>query len=422
MTIGLRATAGLVVVLAVGAAACNDVTSGAGPTTSTAVADDGVEEATTRRYVEARGRTDVPVSGVVDVPLPAPRAAAAPVGQRPSLALGPLIETAPPSALADPPGPGPVLVATVEGQVLAVDLPSGPLEVAMDLRDRVQVGGEQGLIGMAVDPDGERIYVNYTDDRDDTVVRSWALDADGMPVDADGDGILHLVIGQPFDTHNGGNLVFGPDGVLWIGTGDGGGSGDPGGVAQDDRSLLGKILRVLPDPDGGVRTVSSNPDWDRPEIWAIGLRNPWRWSFDRETHRLWVADVGESDLEEVSVVPADDPRTNFGWDHVEGTRPFDGEPSDDFVEPSITYGRDDGCAVTGGYVYRGTANPGLYGWYVFSDFCGRWVRAVPADDPGADPMELISPVSSVVSFGELENGELVVLTAAGIQPLVAAPA
>lgn len=357
----------------------------------------------------------------VDLPLPAPRAPEEPVGDAPALALGPLIETTPASALADPVGPGPVLVSTLRGEVLAVDLDAGTTEVVMDLSARISSGGEQGLLGMAIDPDGDRLYLDYTALDDDTEIRSWPLDDDGMPI-ADGDGVLHLEIEQPTDTHNGGHLVFGPDGALWIATGDGGGVGDPDDLARDERSLLGKVLRVVPDPDGGIRTVGTNPDWQRPEIWGIGLRNPWRWSFDRHTNRMWVADVGQWVLEEVSVVDPDEDRPDFGWSEVEGTLPFEGgERSDAFIEPALTYGRDDGCAVTGGYVYRGSENPGLHGWYLFGDFCQAWIRAVPSDDPGAEPVELIDRISSVTSFGELEDGELVALTVAGIHRLLPRP-
>ena len=370
------------------------------------------------RYAEAEVRTFLPVAGTADVPLPRPQVPPRPTGSEPALALGPLIETAPPAALADPPGPGRVLVATVEGEVLAVDLVAQTTEVVMDLRDRIALGGEQGLLGLAVDPRGDRLYLDYTAVDGDTEIRSWELDDEGLPVD-DGEGVLHLRLGQPYETHNAGNLVFGPDGALWIATGDGGGFGDPGDVAQDDGSLLGKVLRVVPDPAGGIRTLPSNPDWSRPEIWGIGLRNPWRWSFDRATHRLWIADVGQNVVEEVSVASPDERAADFGWDDLEGLRPFEGERADASIDPVITYGRDDGCSVTGGYVYRGEQNPGLHGWYLFADFCGGWVRAVPADDPSREPVEVISAISSVVSFGELEDGELVALTAAGIHRLVA---
>ena len=358
----------------------------------------------------------------VDLALPTTREPSAPVGDAPALELGPLIETAPVSALADPPGPGPVLVTTLEGQVLAVDLDRGTTDVVLDLRDRITWGGEQGLLGIAIDPAGDRMYLDYTRTDDDTEIRSWPLDDEGMPVVAGDDAdVLHLEIEQPEDTHNGGHLVFGPDGALWIGTGDGGGVGDPDGNAQDDGSLLGKILRVVPDPSGGVRTISSNPGWERNEIWAIGLRNPWRWSFDRDTNRLWVADVGQWVMEEVSVVDPDVRRPDFGWNLVEGTLPFEGEPSADQIEPMITYGRDDGCSVTGGYVYRGDRIPGLHGWYLFSDFCRGWIRAVPSDDPRTEPVELVSESGNVTSFGELEDGELVLLTVDGIHTLLPSP-
>lgn len=372
--------------------------------------------------VSACGGDSSSATPPVDLALPTTRSPSSPVGDAPALAVGPRIETAPVSALADPPGPGPVLVTTLRGEVLAVDLDRGTTEVVLDLRDRIASGGEQGLLGIAIDPGGARMYLDYTATDHHTEIRSWPLDGEGLPVtDGDGADVLHLGIEQPGDTHNGGNLVFGPDGALWIATGDGGGVGDPDGNAQDDSSLLGKMLRVLPDPTGGIRTIDSNPGWERDEIWAIGLRNPWRWSFDRDTNRLWVADVGQRLMEEVSVVDPDERRPDFGWNRVEGTLPFAGEPSAEHVEPVITYGRDDGCAVTGGYVYRGSRIPGLHGWYLFSDFCGGWIRAVPSDDPRAEPVELASGIGRVTSFGELEDGELVVLTAAGIHALLPPP-
>ena len=150
----------------------------------------------------------------------------------------------------------------------------------LDVSEQISTGGERGLLGLAVDPAGDRLYLDFTDRRGDTEIRSWGLGPDGLPIA--GDGVLHLEIGQPFENHNGGNLVFGPDGALWIGTGDGGGAGDRGEVAQDDGSLLGKMLRVVPDPAGGVLAPATNPEWERPEIWGIGLRNPWRYSFDRD--------------------------------------------------------------------------------------------------------------------------------------------
>ena len=350
--------------------------------------------------------------------LPLPRVVRAPraTGSAPSLALGPRLAIDGPSALADPPGAGPVLVTTLAGQVHAVDLSARTSRVVLDIRDRITSGGEQGLLGIAIDQARDRMYLDMTNRDGDTEVRSWALGADGLPVP--GDGVLHLEIGQPFANHNGGNLVFGPDGALWIGTGDGGSGGDPMQVAQDPDALLGKMLRIVPNPDGGLVAPATNPRWGaRPEVWGIGLRNPWRYSFDRATNRLWIADVGQNAVEEVSVIDPDAPKPNFGWDTVEGANDFEGSPSPDFTMPVVTYDHDHGCSITGGYVYRGDANPGLYGWYLYSDYCTGFVQAVPADDPTRDPVSLLTGVGSVISFGELDDGELVVMTTDGIRRL-----
>ena len=307
------------------------------------------------------------------------------------------------------------------GEVHAVDLDAGTSDLVLDLTDLVSTGFEQGLLGIAVDPAGERLYVDYTDTAGDTDIRSWPL-VDGAPEGGPNDGVLHLELGQPFPNHNGGNLVFGPDGLLWIGTGDGGSAGDPEENAQDPSTLLGKMLRVAPDPEGGVSAPASNPDFGgRPEIWAIGLRNPWRYSFDRETGDLWVADVGQNAVEEVSTVAVDADLPNFGWDDVEGDQDFEGTSQPGFIDPVVTYANpDDGCSITGGYVYRGTAVEALRGWYVFGDFCGGWIRAVPAGDPTSDPVELLGDAGGALSFAELEDGELLFLTLDGIDRIVGA--
>lgn len=351
-------------------------------------------------------------------PLPTVSAAPRPTGTDPGLRLGDLLELEAPSAVADPPGQGPVLVTTLGGRVHSVDLAAGTSRVVLDVADRISTGGERGLLGIAIDAAAERMYLDMTNDQGDTEVRSWPLDADGLP--EPGDGVLHLEIGQPFANHNGGHLVFGPDGALWIGTGDGGGAADPGEVAQDPSSLLGKMLRVVPDPAGGVIAPTTNPAWGpRPEVWGIGLRNPWRYSFDRATNRLWIADVGQNTIEEVTVVDATEPKPNFGWDTVEGANDYEGSPSPEFTPPAVTYGHDRGCSITGGYVYRGEANPGLYGWYLYSDYCTGFIEAVPADDPTRDPVELAADLGGVIAFGELDDGELLLLTTEGIRPVTA---
>jgi glucose/arabinose dehydrogenase len=363
-------------------------------------------------YSQAADRTSVPAPSGPDLSLPAPRRADQPTGDDPDLSLGAPIALPGASALADAAGPGPVLVTTLDGRVHSVDLDARQTDVVLDISDDVSTGGERGLLGIAIDPEGERMYLDYTDPRGDTEIRSWVLGSDGLP--KPGEGLLHLEIGQPFENHNGGNLVFGPDGALWIGTGDGGGAGDRGEVAQDDSSLLGKMLRVIPDVDGGVQAPTSNGDWERPEIWAIGLRNPWRYSFDRGTDRLWIADVGQNTIEEVDVVDGDAAQPNFGWDTVEGANDYEGKPLPEFTKPVVTYDHDSGCSITGGYVYRGEAIPGLYGWYLYGDYCTGFVAAVPSDEPTTTPTTLAQRVGEVVSFGQLDDGELVLLTADGL--------
>lgn len=365
-----------------------------------------------------RSSAEAPVSDCC--PLPVVESAPRPSAPEPSIELGPILELALPVAAVDPPGGGPILVASLDGLVHAVDLNSGASEVALDLSDEVTMGVEQGLLGMA--SDGDRLYLSYSGDGGDNVVRSWPM-RQGRPVGGPADGVLHLEIGQPFDTHNGGHLAFGPDGVLWVGTGDGGAREDPGEVGQDPDALLAKMLRVVPVPAGGYEVASGNPEWrGRAEVWAIGLRNPWRYSFDRHTNRLWIADVGQNDVEEVSVVDPRAPLPNFGWDEVEGDLPHEGTDDPSFIDPVVTYGHDEdgGCAVIGGYVYRGDVIASLYGWYLYSDLCSGWIRAVPADDPTRRPVELMPSGSGhqVTSFAELEDGELLLLSAGGINRIL----
>lgn len=343
-------------------------------------------------------------------------AAPRPPGTAPTIALELVSELTNVTALADPPGPGPVFVTEQDGRLLELDLVTGETTPVMDLGDRISSGGERGLLGAAVDPAGERIYLHFTKRGGDVEIRSWPIDA------LSGEGTLHLAIGQPFENHNGGHLAFGPDGALWIGTGDGGGAGDRGNAAQSDDTLLGKMLRVVPDVDGGVKAPATNDTGDafggRSEIWGIGLRNPWRYSFDRDTGELWIGDVGQNAIEEISRVAPDAVDANFGWNVVEGDNDYSGEPDPAFVAPVITYEHSDGCSVAGGYVYRGSAVPELYGWYVFGDFCGGWVDAVPTDDAEAAPVRLLADVGTVRAFAEDEAGELYVLTDRGVERIV----
>lgn len=382
-------------------------------------------------------RTSPPSGGAVPAPAStAPATTGDPAAGRttrttppPPLRLQPVASLERPTSVADPRGPGPVLVSTQGGDIVAVDLATGTSSVLADLSSRITSGGERGLLSIALDPAGTRLYADYTDQRGDTAIVSWPFRSTPAPrLDLAGESV-HLRIGQPFANHNGGNLVFGPDGALWIGTGDGGGAGDPNGNAQRTTTLLGKMLRVVPRPGGGVDGVAGNAyakDGGRPEIWAIGLRNPWRYSFDRATAKLWIADVGQQSIEEISVV---DPKevdragagANFGWNLLEGDNRYKGGARRGLTAPVHTYDHDGGaCSVTGGFVYRGRAVTGLQGWYLFADYCAGWIRAIDAGDPEGRSHELISDAGSPLSFGELEDGELVVCTTEGLARLVRA--
>jgi glucose/arabinose dehydrogenase len=293
----------------------------------------------------------------------------------------------------------------------------------LDVTTEVVSGGEQGLLSIAFHPEYREnglLYVDYTDLSGDTrVVEYRALD-DRTGVDPASRRVL-LAIDQPYSNHNGGNLAFGPDGYLYIGLGDGGSAGDPEGRAQSLSTLLGKMLRIDPRPDGGepYGIPPDNPfvgrDEALPEIWAYGLRNPWRYSFDRETGDLWIGDVGQGSREEIDFARAGSHGgENYAWDLLEGTLRFEGDAPPDDVPPVFEYPTADGCAVTGGYVYRGQDIPELIGAYVFADFCAGRLEAFRLENGEArDHDELGPEVANVASFGEDAEGELYVLSLSG---------
>jgi glucose/arabinose dehydrogenase len=262
---------------------------------------------------------------------------------------------------------------------------------------------EQGLLGLAFEPDFAetgRFYIGYTANTgqgagDNTIARLSVLENDPDQADLSSLEVL-IAIADPFGNHNGGQVSFGPDGFLYAGTGDGGGGGDPENNAQNPQTLLGNILRIDVSGETGYEIPDDNPFADgvegRPEIWAWGLRNPWRFSFDRETDDLWIADVGQNWIEEINLLPAGSPGgANFGWPVMEGTTCFREQDcsAEGFVLPVAEYTHEEGCSVTGGYVYRGKEIPELDGVYLFGDFCfgsvwglgqdasGEWVRSLP---------------------------------------------
>jgi glucose/arabinose dehydrogenase len=279
-------------------------------------------------------------------------------------------------------------------------------------------GGEQGLLSVAFPPGYEGkgyFYVDYTDTDGDTVVARYHLTGDPDLANPDSEEII-LTQTQPFGNHNGGQLAFGPDGYLYIGMGDGGGGGDPQGNAQDPTSLLGKLLRI--DVESGATPYSippSNPYTEtagyEDEIWALGLRNPWRFSFDRLTGDLYIGDVGQNDYEEIDFQPASSAGgENYGWNIMEGMRCYSSATCDQtgLTLPVVAYDHSVGCSVTGGIVYRGRGNPSMEGIYFYGDYCSGRIWGLFREGGAWRESLLADTDVTITSFGEDEAGNLYV--------------
>jgi glucose/arabinose dehydrogenase len=293
----------------------------------------------------------------------------------------------------------------------------------LDISAKVSTGGEQGLLGLAFDPQyasNGRFVVHYTDVAGDTQVSWFRVSPD--PNVADPASELSIMSAdQPFANHNGGQVLFGLDGYLYVMLGDGGASGDPGNRAQSLADLLGSILRIQPLEAGGYSVPADNPFAGTPdalpEIWSYGLRNPWRVEFDPATGDLYIADVGERQWEEVSVSPAAAGAgrgANFGWRIMEGPECFATSPCDQtgLELPVVSYGHDKGCSITGGLVYRGSAIPALQGHYFYSDYCSGLVRGFRLEDGAAVDQyswPTLEPGVGILSFGRDAAGELYIL-------------
>jgi glucose/arabinose dehydrogenase len=297
----------------------------------------------------------------------------------------------------------------------------------LDVAGLIVTGGERGLLGMAFDPNyagNGRFYIYYTNTAGDIVIARYGVSSNPDIANAGAQAILKTIAHPTNQNHNGGMLAFGPDGCLYAGIGDGGGSGDPNGNAQNTNSLLGKILRL--DPETGSACGTDNPfangTGGAPEVWSFGLRNPWRFSFDRSTGVLYIGDVGQDQREEVDAVvgPNAGQGVNFGWNIMEGFACFNppsGCNSSGLTPPILDYSHDAGaCSVTGGYVYRGTLNPAVNGSYFYADYCAGFVRSFQLQ--GGQPSSqntwpLLSPGGQITSFGEDARGELYILTQTG---------
>ncbi len=409
-----------------------DSTSGAAPssTTSTTVA--------TTTTVLGMGRSEVPKpssttssASTTTVPTaataPPDTAAADAPGSRPPSPPAPPQPTGPvpvdqvrvtltriarldrPIAAATRAGTGDLYVAERAGRVVrvAADGRATPIVNLSSL-----VGGtnsERGLLGLTFSADGARLYVSYTN-----TAGSSVLDEIGMNGDRTGARRNVLTVEQPFGNHNGGDVHLGPDGFVWWSLGDGGSAGDPAGNGQNVDTLLGSLVRIDPRAAVPYAVPGDNPfvgRAGRDEIWIWGLRNPWRFSFDRSTGDLWIGDVGQNRWEEIDRLPAPGRGrgANLGWSAREGTHTFDGPVPAGHVGPIHEYSHDRGCSVTGGYVYRGARIPGLSGVYVYGDYCTAQLWGLRTDgDRGS--LDVSVPPGTLVSFAEDAAGELYVLS------------
>lgn len=316
---------------------------------------------------------------------------------------------------------GELWLAERSGTISVLDPTTGELgDTVVDISAETAAGGERGLLGLAVD--SENLYINFTDLDGDTNIDAFVLDDSGRP----GERHHLLSIEQPFGNHNGGGLAIGPDGHLYIGVGDGGAANDPLEAGQDPTQILGSILRIdaTPGADEPYEIPADNPYADgvdgRPEIFAIGARNPWRFSFDPITDDLWVADVGQNEWEEVDLMLGANGwglGANLGWNLREGTHEFTGDRPADNVDPVFEYPHADstpsGCSISGGQVYRGLAIPELVGAYVFGDYCESSIWAIAIVDGSVEFRDLGVGISDLVGITADADGELLALSLGG---------
>jgi glucose/arabinose dehydrogenase len=434
-----------------------------------AACGDSEEQAGTPEASPARTATPTPAtapaatasaSPIAPTPTPTPAAtpaataSASPVAPTPTPTPTPAPTTTTPAATVEAPtSPGPVslvpalggrefarpvelgaypggrfFVAEQDGEVLLLDADGVEQGVLLDLRSKVRrAGDEEGLLSVALDPTFEAsgqlwVYYSVAGGQRRTRLARFTVDPPGSDSVAPDSELVVLEVEQPFSNHNGGAIRFGPDGMLYLGFGDGGGRGDPLGNGQDPATLLGSVIRI------DVRVASEaqpyavppdNPTFDgidatlnaRPETWAFGFRNPWRMAFDPVTGALWLADVGQNAIEEIDIVEA---RGNYGWNRLEGNACYqlreDCEPPG-HIHPVATYTHAEGCSVSGGFVYRGEGVPSLYGSYVYGDFCSGRIWALPVD-LSSGPAVIAESGRRIAGFGQW-GGELYVLAFEG---------
>jgi glucose/arabinose dehydrogenase len=328
-------------------------------------------------------------------------------------------------------GSGRLFVLEQRGRIQVIQEGNLLPQLFLDISDRVgSSGNEQGLLGIAFHPDypaNGYFYVNYTDLQGDTVIARFTVSPDNPNQALPGSEYQLIWVDQPFANHNGGEVVFGPDGYLYLGLGDGGSQGDPQENGQSRDALLGKILRIDVDSGTPYAIPPSNPyarGGGRSEIFAEGLRNPWRFSFDSLTGDLYIGDVGQNAWEEIDHLPAADVAQddrpaafNFGWNLFEGTHAYlpDAPAGIETIFPIAEYSHEFGCSVTGGFVYRGSRLPALVGIYFFGDYCSGTVWGLWPDLGGGWQQKvLFETQGQITSFGQDEDGEILLVDRAGI--------
>ncbi len=431
---GVRRPFAAAVLVALSLGACSSPTGSPGPSSSASVAGSASPTGSVGSPGTSQGASPSTAASPTAVPTAIPTATPAltpvptPSVSGPDLAVQLIV-----SGLSSPigvthagDGTDRLFVVQRAGQVRVIDA-AGNLRSApfVDISDRVLSGGEQGLLGLAFHPNfaaNGRLFVDYTRVGDGAeVVSELTAAGDHNTANPASERVL-LVVPDPYSNHNGGQLAFGPNGFLYIAMGDGGSGGDPQGNGQDRQALLGKILRI--DVDGthaaGKEYAIPNsnpyapggvaPGAGLPEIWAYGLRNPWRFSFDRANGDLYIGDVGQNAWEEVDRQPAGSGGgENYGWNAFEGRHCFASCSGVSYVPPIVEYSHSAGCSVTGGYVYRGSGQPALKGFYVFGDYCSGTIYTLPAGAGNKTLHAAGDSGLSIASFGESEDGELYVV-------------
>jgi glucose/arabinose dehydrogenase len=432
---GRRFSAGVVLTLSLLLAACAAGAGSptAGPTSPPAVPATQPPTAAAKPTAAATAAaTPAPAVGASPTPAAKPAPTSPPAGSpAPATKLADLaavrLKTERVAAGVDAPtdirhagdGSGRLFVLEKIGRVRIIKDGALLAEPFLDIREKVNArSSERGLLGIAFHPkyrENGIFFVNYSDVNGDTVVARYQVSKESADRADPASAKTILFEKQPYPNHNGGGLVFGPDGYLWIGLGDGGSGGDPQNRAQNGQTLLGKMLRIDVDRGDPYAIPPDNPFVNnarfRPEIWAYGLRNPWRYAFDRATGDLYIADVGQGQWEEIHMTPAGTPGgVNYGWNIMEGNhcfRPSSGCDQSGLATPVAEYGRDKGCSVTGGQVYRGGRIASLGGAYLFGDFCsGRLWGLARAANGQWETREILGTGMQLSTFGEDEAGEV----------------